>query len=157
MSSNIPGTNPEYTETIYLVYCGINGQPREIKKAFEYLRPALQWCSDQLAMVNSTRAALTEPSADGKSWEVAIWSSPRSGSTGYTIMEKDLTLVGLDDLPVDGSLVHAVCEGETLEVHYVGTDLEKASEMCRGKTGAVVKSVGLSRGGAADIAPTVFK
>ncbi|KAL8716216.1 MAG: hypothetical protein Q9220_000121 [cf. Caloplaca sp. 1 TL-2023] len=143
----------EEYDSIFVIFAGLSGRYDDIKIAFELVERAIEWCRDQLQVV-STKAAFTEFPKDGV-YEVVLWLPDQQGRIGYTVVEKSLTLVGWLHLPNDGSQVHAVCDEKTLEVSYIGTDLEKASDTCNRIEGAIVRSIDIHTGGSR-IIPSVF-
>ncbi|KAL8895831.1 MAG: hypothetical protein Q9192_003415, partial [Flavoplaca navasiana] len=112
--------------------------------AYNYQQPATEWCRDEIQRtINSNRSAFTD-TLDSKTIEMSTETRDEDGKFtryGFTVVEKILTLPGLEDLPNGKSNVHIVCDERTLDVSYVSTEHEDAKKMCEGQTGSVVKKV----------------
>ncbi|KAL8837007.1 MAG: hypothetical protein Q9170_002696 [Blastenia crenularia] len=135
------------SEDIYIIYSGLHGYYKDIKKGFEHESQAIRWCRDQLKLVDNKETTTTNSLANGTSWEVTMWSPVRDMIVGYTIEQLPLSLVEVRHLPPNGSLIHAVYDEQTSKAFYVSTDFEDASIVCNSKTGCIVKSVEFRQGG----------
>ncbi|KAL8649687.1 MAG: hypothetical protein Q9226_005470, partial [Calogaya cf. arnoldii] len=156
----IAGSGIPYSdsEPIYIIFSGIGGHYQSIKRAYNEWKPAENWSRQELKetiggdgpfidyLAVGTQFSTTAPDEDG------ILSR-----FGFTIVEKILTLPGPVELPDGSSSVHIVCDEQTLDISYVGTEYGDAKKISEGQAGSVVKSVEYVRDPEPNrIIPTVF-
>lgn len=137
----VPISQREYEDPIYIIYSGLNGQYKDIIKAYSLREPAVHWCREELKRIDAKVSAYTSFKGDS-TLELAIWHIDESGKNvveGFSIVEKEVRVPR--SMEPDESQVHVVYDERTLEISYISLDYDKAVE-ARDKTASkIVKSI----------------